>query len=95
MVDLLSAVLSDGLVAIEAACAAALEAGTHSADVILNILARRNEQPPAAPIATPDRLRLAVYPLADCGRYDGLRLPAQVPAAAPQSVSREVVHGAL
>jgi transposase len=95
MVDLLSAVLSDGLVAVEAACAAALAGGVHSADVILNILARRNEQPPAAPIATPDRLRLALHPLADCGRYDGLRPPAQAPAAAPQTVSKGAVYGAL
>lgn len=95
MVDLLSAVLSDGLVAVEAACAAALAGGVHSADVILNILARRNEQPPAAPIATPDRLRLALQPLADCGRYDGLRPPAQVPAAASQTVRKGAAYGAL
>jgi hypothetical protein len=95
MVGLLSAVLSDGLVAVEAACAAALEAGTHSADVILNILARRNEQPPAMPIATPDRLRLALHPLADCGRYDGLRLPPRIPAAGPETVSKGAVYGAL
>lgn len=95
MVDLLSAVLSDGLVAVEAACADALDAGTHSADVILSILARRNELPPAASIATPDRLRLSLRPLADCGRYDGLRPPPVLPATAAQTVSMGAVHGAF
>ena len=47
MVTILTAVLSDGLRAVEAACAAALRENVHSADVILNILARRRE--PAAP----------------------------------------------
>ena len=95
MVDLLAAVLSDGLVAVEAACAQAQEGGTHSADVILNILARRNELPAAASIATPDQLRLALRPLADCGRYDGLRPPSLLPAADPQTVSMGAAHGAL
>jgi transposase len=95
MVDLLTAVLSDGLVAVEAACTDALEAGTHSADVILNILARRNEQPPAVPIAIPDRLRLSLRPLADCGRYDGLRPPPPLLALVPQTVSMGDAHGAL
>ena len=46
MVEILSAVLSDGLPAVEAACAEALREGVHSADVILNILARRREPGP-------------------------------------------------
>src|ERR1700736_951721 len=41
MVKILSAVLTDGLAAVEAACAEALAGGVHSADVVLNILARR------------------------------------------------------
>jgi hypothetical protein len=45
-VDLLTAVLSDGLFAVEAACQEALGQGVHSADVILNILARRRERNP-------------------------------------------------
>ena len=40
MVDILTSALSDGLAAVEAACAEALASGTFSADVILNILAR-------------------------------------------------------
>ena len=43
----------DGLPALDAACAEALENGVHSADVILNILARRRDPEPAAVIATP------------------------------------------
>jgi hypothetical protein len=43
MVKILSAVLSDGLAAVEAACAEALADGVHSADVVLNILSRRRE----------------------------------------------------
>jgi hypothetical protein len=39
MVDILAAVLADGLPAVEAACAEAIAEGIHSADVILNILA--------------------------------------------------------
>ena len=45
MVKVLAAVLTDGLPAVEAACAQALAEGVHSADVILNILARRREPP--------------------------------------------------
>ena len=73
MVKVLSAVLSDGLVAVEAASAEALASGVHSADVILNILARRRDPGPAATILTPDALQLRHAPLADCARYDSLR----------------------
>jgi hypothetical protein len=57
----------------EAACAEALTAGVHSADVILNILSRRREPDPMPTILTPDTLRLRHLPLADCARYDRLR----------------------
>jgi transposase len=73
MVKVLSAVLSDGLVAVEAACSEALAGGVHSADVILNILARQRDPAPAATILTPDALRLRHTPIADCARYDSLR----------------------
>ena len=46
MVSILAAVLSDGLPAVEAACAEATAEGVHSADVILNILARHRDPPP-------------------------------------------------
>ena len=73
MVRILAAVLSDGLATVEAACVEALREGVHSADVVLNILARQRE--PAAPmtITTPDALRLRHAPVADCARYDTLR----------------------
>ena len=73
MVKVLAAVLSDGLPAVEAACAEALAEGVHSADVILNILARRREPPPAPSILTPEALKLRHAPVADCARYDQLR----------------------
>jgi transposase len=73
MVKVLSAVLSDGLVAVEAACNEALADGVHSADVILNILARQRDPGPTATILTPDALRLRHAPIADCARYDSLR----------------------
>jgi transposase len=73
MVDILTTVLSDGLTAVEAACAEALREGVHSADVVLNILARRRDPPVPAPILIPDALRLRHEPLADCSRYDSLR----------------------
>ena len=73
MVAILSAVLTDGLAAVEAACAEAIAEGVHSADVILNILARRRDPAPAITIITPDALRLQHEPRADCARYDTLR----------------------
>ncbi len=73
MVDILTAVLTDGLPAVEAACAEASAHGVHSADVILNILARQRDPGPAAPIRPPAALTLR-HPLhADCARYDTLR----------------------
>jgi hypothetical protein len=73
MVEILTAVLNDGLSAVEAACADALRQGVHSADVIINILARRREPAAAITIMTPDALRLRHEPAADCARYDSLR----------------------
>ena len=72
VVKILAAVLEDGLEAVEAACAEALAEGTCSADVVLNILARRRQPEPPAPIPTPAALRLRLEPKADCGRYEGL-----------------------
>jgi len=74
MVSILTMVLSDGLPAVEAACLEALREGVHSADVVLNVLARQREPPPLT-ILTPDALRLTHAPTADCDRYDTLRRP--------------------
>jgi transposase len=73
MVKILAAVLTDGLPAVEAACLQALSEGVHSADVVINILARQRDPGPAATIMTPDALRLRHAPIADCARYDQLR----------------------
>jgi transposase len=73
MVAILATVLTDGLPAVEAACAQAMSEGVHSSDVIINILARQRDPGPAATIHTPDALRLCHAPVADCARYDQLR----------------------
>jgi transposase len=73
MVAILATVLTDGLPAVEAACAQAMSEGVHSSDVIINILARRRDPGPAASILTPDALMLTHAPVADCARYDQLR----------------------
>jgi transposase len=73
MVAILAAVLTDGLPAVEAACAQAISEGVHSSDVILNILARHRDPGPVATIMTPDALTLRHAPVADCARYDQLR----------------------
>ena len=73
MVKILSAVLTDGIPAVEAACTEALEAGLCSSDVVLNALSRQR-QPAALPrIAVPDALTLQLQPVVDCARYDTLR----------------------
>ena len=86
MVKVLAAVLTDGLQAVDAACAESLSANIASADVILNVLARRKQPDPPPPILTPEHLTLTLPPIADCARYDRLRVPAHIV---------EVGHGAL
>jgi hypothetical protein len=73
MGSILAAVLTDGLPAVEVACAQALAEGVHSADVIINILARHRDPGPVASIFTPEALRLRYAPVADCARCDQLR----------------------
>ena len=72
-VRVLSAVLTDGLDAVEEAIREALDSGAASDDVILNILARRREPPRPPTIVTSEALMLAHPPIADCARYDLLR----------------------
>lgn len=57
MVDILSAVLIDGLDAVEAACAEALSHNVRSAGVVLNIPARHREPP--ASLTAPAPLSVA------------------------------------
>ncbi len=72
-VRVLSAVLTDGLEAVEEAIREAIDAGAASDDVILNILARRREPPRPLTVVTSDALTLTHTPIADCDRYDLLR----------------------
>ena len=83
MVAILAAVLTDGLPAVETACAQAMADGVHSADVIINILARRRDPAPAVTVLTPEALALRQAPIADCARYDQLRSTS--PWSAPTS----------
>ena len=46
----------------------ALADGVHSADVVLDILARRREPGPPLTIMTPDALEVGQEPVADCAR---------------------------
>jgi len=71
-VGILGAVLTDGLDAVDAACAEALRANLFSRDVVLNLLARQRDPAPAAilPLIGP---KLTIKPVADCARYDKLR----------------------
>jgi transposase len=71
-VKILAATPDHGVAAVEAACAEALQAGIASGDVIVAILARQRQPPPAPSITTPDALRLKAEPIADCARYDAL-----------------------
>jgi transposase len=73
MVKVLNAVMTDSLVEVTAACESALQAGTISADIILNLLARSQTPASQAPIDTPSALRVEQLPVANCRRYDGLR----------------------
>ena len=75
MVRILSAALTDGLAAVEAACAEALEAGLCSSDVVLNALSRQRQPAALPPIPVPAALILRQQPVADCARYDALRRP--------------------
>ena len=71
-VRILAAVQEDGLEAVEAACAEALDCGACSADVVLNILARQCQ--PAPPGDHPDARGPAASPPAG-GRLSALRSP--------------------
>ena len=73
MVRILSAVLTDGIPAVEAACTEALEAGLCSSDVVLNALSRQRQPATLPRIAVPDALTLQLQPAADCARYDTSR----------------------
>ena len=62
MVAILSAVLGDGIDAVDAACQEALDQSVCSAALIIDILARPRDPAPAVTILTPDALRLRHWP---------------------------------
>ena len=94
MVAILTSVESDGLSAVEGACAEALGSGACSADVILNILARRSDPAPASHHChTRSDCSCRFCLRADCARYDGLRPPPNLPAACAGVMGAD--HGSL
>jgi hypothetical protein len=69
---ILTAAPVHGLQAVADACQAALDQGTASRDVVLNILNRSRDQKPPQDVNVPERLRIGCEPVADCDRYDQL-----------------------
>ena len=79
LVDILACVPVYGLEAVASACNEALSCGSVSRDVVINLLTRTQQEPPAQAIDIPTHLQLKQPPLADCSRYDRFR---QEPARA-------------
>ncbi len=73
MVAILSAVLTDGLAAVEAACAEAMAQGVHSSMSFSTYLLAAVTQDRPVTIMTPEALRLQHASHCDCNRYDRLR----------------------
>jgi hypothetical protein len=63
----------EGLETVLVACELALELGTVSASIILNLIYRLKHPLPPAPLCIPENLILQHAPKADCKRYDELR----------------------
>jgi len=85
-VRILTAVIDDGLEAVEAACQTALDEGPCGHDVVLNILARQRDGVEPAILDVRSGLILHMEPISDCARYDALR------PTSPDSKT-EAVHG--
>lgn len=67
-------VQQDGLAAVEATCAEALDFGASSANPVHTILARQHQPAPPSSISAPEGLQLRHRPVADSRRCDILRL---------------------
>ena len=95
-VTVLNAIRADGLEAVSVACELALEAGTPTADYVLNALNRFKPQPVVKPVPTPAELQLKEEPRADLGRYDTLlkKLALAALVTLPLLATAEVTHGA-
>jgi len=95
-VTVLNAIRVDGLEAVSVACELALEAGTPTADYVLNALNRFKPQPLAIPVPTPAGLQLNEEPRADVARYDALlkKLALAALITLPLLATAEVTRGA-
>jgi hypothetical protein len=72
MSEILSAIPTYGMEAVEVACEMALEANTVSESVIMNYLTRLTEEPKVESVPVPKRLKLREEPSSDCRAYDRL-----------------------
>jgi transposase len=80
-VAILCAARMHGVDLVEAVCGKALQGGTVRGEMILNLIARELDPPAVDPISTPDALCLNHEPVANCARYDALRLEVDHAAA--------------
>ena len=80
-VEILSMVALYGLEAVSGACATALEEAVVSSAHVVNLLHRAAQAPRPAILQVPEALVLVHEPVADCARYDRLRmaLPDPIP----------------
>jgi transposase len=94
-VAVLNAIRADGLEAVSVACELALEAGTPTADYVLNALNRFKPQPLITPVPTPAGLQLKEEPRADLARYDALlkKLALAALVTLPLLTTPEVTRG--
>jgi transposase len=91
MVEILALVLHHDEQAVLTAVELALEAGVPTKTHVLNVLHRLLDgKPPAAPVTSPQALRLANEPQANVRRYDALRGKAQ--AAVHAYAAKENCH---
>lgn len=78
-VEILSMVGLYGLEAVSAACADALDEEVVSSAHVVNLLHRGAQPPRPAALQVPEGLLLRHEPIADCHRYDQLRVPIPDP----------------
>lgn len=79
--------------AVAVACELALDAGTPSAEVVLNILRRFPPQQATEPVPTPDGLKLQKKSKADVNRYEAplSKLPIGMSVSLP--LTNQIAHG--
>jgi transposase len=78
-VEILSMVALYGLAAVSGACATALEEDVVTSAHVVNLLHRAAQAPRPPLLQVPEALLLKHEPLADCARYDRLRVPSGDP----------------